>query len=88
MNNSVIGILFLNFEVVLGLKINVSKPETIPFGEVDDVESLASIIGCRVPMLLMKYLGLPLEVSYKSTSIWSDSVEKWKDVWLVVVKGR
>jgi hypothetical protein len=59
-----------------------------PLGEVDDVEGLASIIGCRVAMLPMKYLGLPLEVSYKSTSIWSDIVEKWKDVWLVVVKGR
>jgi hypothetical protein len=40
--------LFLCFEAVLGLKINLSKSEIIPIGEVDDVESLASIIGCRV----------------------------------------
>ena len=41
-----------------------------------DVESLANIFGCRVAMLLMKYLGLPLGASYKYTFIWSDIVEK------------
>lgn len=45
-------------------------------GEVDDVESLASIFGCRVALLSMKHLGLPLGASYKSTSIWSVIVEK------------
>jgi hypothetical protein len=75
--------LFLCFEAVLGLKINLSKSEIIPVGEVVDVESLANIFGCRVAMLPMKYLGLPLGASYKSTSIWSGIVEKWKGVWLV-----
>jgi hypothetical protein len=48
--------LFLCFEAVSGLKINLLKLEIIPIGEVDDVESLASI-GCRVALLPMKYLG-------------------------------
>jgi hypothetical protein len=39
---------FLCFEAVSGLKINLSKSEIIPIGEVDDIESLASLFGCRV----------------------------------------
>jgi hypothetical protein len=55
-----------------------------------DVESLANIFGCRVAMLPIKYLGLPLGASYKSTSIWSSIVEKmercltgWKRLYLL-----
>jgi hypothetical protein len=50
---------------------------------VADVDLLANIFGCRVAMLLMKYLGLPLRASYKSTSIWSGIVAKWRGGWLV-----
>jgi hypothetical protein len=57
---------------------------------VDDVESVARIIGCRVALLLMKYLGLPLGASYKSTSIWNGIVKKmerrlegWKRLYLL-----
>jgi hypothetical protein len=71
------------------LKINLSKSEIVPVGEVNDVESLASILGCRVAMLLVKYLSLSLGPSYKSTPIWSDIVEKmerhlagWKRLYL------
>jgi len=39
------------FEALSGLKINLSKSEIIPIGEVDDIESLARIIGCRVALL-------------------------------------
>jgi hypothetical protein len=35
------------------------------------IESLASIFGCSVAQLPMKYFGLPLGVPYKSTSIWN-----------------
>ena len=46
---------FLMFKVVSGLKINLSKSEMVPVG---DVEGLTSIIGCRVASMPMKYLGL------------------------------
>jgi hypothetical protein len=63
--------LFLCFEAVSGLKINLAKSKLLP---VADVESLAHIVGCRVTSLLMKYLSLPLGASYKATSIW-----EWHD---------
>jgi hypothetical protein len=52
--------LFLFFEVVSRLKINVAKLELVPMGNVGDVEDLAQNLGCRVAFLLMKYLGLLL----------------------------
>lgn len=51
--------LFLCLETVLGMKINLAKLELVLVGIVEDVGSLASILGCKVFSLPMKYLGLP-----------------------------
>jgi hypothetical protein len=56
----------LCFEVVLGLKINLAKSELVLVGNVNNVEGLARILGCRVSSLPMKYLGLPLGASFKA----------------------
>jgi hypothetical protein len=80
---------FLCFEAVSGLRINLGKSELVPIGEVDDVESLAHILCCRIGSLPMTYLGLPLEASFKSLSIWNGVIEKvermlasWKKLYL------
>ncbi|GLT53880.1 hypothetical protein SLA2020_271180 [Shorea laevis] len=70
--------LLLCFESILGLKINLSKSEIIPIGEVDEIDSLASLFGCRVARLPMKYLGLPLGAPYKSTVYRMVFLRKWK----------
>jgi hypothetical protein len=56
---------------------------------VEDVEELASILGCRVSLLPMKYLGLPLGASSKAISIWNGIIKKmecllagWKKLYL------
>jgi hypothetical protein len=81
--------LFLCFEAVFGLRINLAKSELVPVGNVMNVEGLASILGCRVSSLPMKYLGLPLGASFKAKSIWDDIIEKverrlagWKRMYL------
>lgn len=56
----------LCFEAVSGLRINLAKLELLPIGNVNNVEGLANIIGCRVSYLPMKYLGLPLGALVKS----------------------
>jgi hypothetical protein len=61
--------IFLCFEVVLGSKINLRKSEIVPIGKMEDVAILASLFGCRISSLPMKYLGLPLGASYKAMSI-------------------
>jgi len=68
--------LFLLFEAVSSLKVNLAKSNLIPVGNVDQVERLANIIGCGIASLPAKYLGLPLGASYKSTHIWDGVIEK------------
>jgi hypothetical protein len=81
--------IFLCFEAASGLRINLGKSEIVPIGEVENVERLANLLGCRVASLPMTYLGLPLGASYKSTSIWNGVIEKierrlagWKRMYL------
>ena len=61
----------------------------VPKGEVNEVHALAEILGCRVGTLPMSYLGMPLEPSHKSPSIWNPILEKierklagWKKLYL------
>jgi hypothetical protein len=62
--------LFLCFEAVSGLRINLAKSEFVLVGNVINVEGLASIFDSRVSSLPMKYLGHPLGVLFKAKSIW------------------
>jgi hypothetical protein len=67
---------FLCFEAVSVLRINLGKSKLVPIGEVEDVESLAHILGCRIGFLPITYLGLPLRASFKAISIWNGVIEK------------
>ena len=58
------------------MKVNVGKSEIVPVGEVNNLAALASILHCRVGSLPMKYLGMPLETSFKMVSIWNPILEK------------
>jgi hypothetical protein len=68
--------LLLCFEAISGLKINLSKSEIVPVGEAGNVEELASILGCGVASLPIKYLSLPLGAKYKDSNIWTSIIEK------------
>jgi hypothetical protein len=81
--------LFLLFEAVSSLKVNLAKSNLIPVGHVDQAERLADILGCGFATLPAKYLGPPLGASYKFTHIWDGVVEKiehrlasWKRLYL------
>jgi len=74
---------FLCFEAVSGLRINLGKSELVPIGEVEDVESLAHILGCRIGSLPMTYLGMLLGAPFKSIFIWNGVMRRWNEGWLV-----
>ena len=40
------------------------------------VDGLASIMGCGVSSLLLKHIGLPLEIPFKAKSIWDGVIER------------
>jgi len=81
--------LFLCFEAVSRLKINLIKSELVPVGNVSNVDGLASILGCTASPLPMKYLSLPLRAPFKAIAIWDGVIEKiecrlakWKRMYL------
>ena len=63
------------FEAYSGLKINLSKSEIIPVGRVDNIEMLASELGCGVGSLPIMYLGLPLGAPHRAMGVW-DAIEE------------
>jgi hypothetical protein len=80
-----VRLIFLCFEAVSGLRVNIGKSEIVAIGEVEDIGALATILGCSVAALHIKYLGLPLGVSYKATSLWNGVVEQlecWMAGWM------
>ena len=84
-----IQLLLLCFQVVTNLKVNVAKSVMFLIGEVNNVHALAEILGCRVGILPMTYLGMPLGASHKAPSIWNPVLEKierklvgWKKLYL------
>ena len=64
------------FQAFTGLKVNVGKSEIVLVGEVNNLNTLANILQCRVGSLPKKYLGMPLGTSFKTASIWNPILEK------------
>ena len=61
--------IFLLLEAASGLKVNLAKSVLILVGNVQQVDSLASILGCEVATLPVEYLGLPLGAPHNVTHI-------------------
>ncbi|RVW97672.1 Transposon TX1 uncharacterized 149 kDa protein [Vitis vinifera] len=59
-----------------GLRINLAKSEIIPVGEVEEILEIAAELGCRVGSLPSQYLGLPLGVPNRASSMWDGVEEK------------
>ena len=58
------------FEAISRLKVNLDKSELFLVGIVENVEELASELGCKVGRLPSTYLGRPLGAPFKSVAIW------------------
>jgi hypothetical protein len=82
------------FEAVTGLRVNMSKSEMVPVGDVPNLSILADIMCCCIREFPMTYLGMPLGASFKSKAIWNFIVEKmerklegWKSLYSLLIKG-
>jgi hypothetical protein len=64
------------FEAVTGLKVNMTKSEMVPIGEVHNLSAMAKLLYCRIGSLSLQYLGMPLGASYKALEIWNPIIEK------------
>ena len=48
----------------------------VPVGDVPNLEALVDVLGCKLSILPMTYLGLPLEAKFNSKLIWNTIIEK------------
>ena len=70
--------ILLYFEALSGLRINLDKSVILPVGEVENLNQLASELGCRVGSLSSSYLGLPLSYKVNSSRVWEGIEEKFR----------
>ena len=71
--------LLRNFELASGLKVNFQKSLICGIG-VDDcfLNKVARLLCCKVGMLPISYLGLPLGANPRSLSTWEPVINKFK----------
>lgn len=62
--------LLLCFEAVLGLRINLAKSEIVPVGFISNISGLTNMLGYKISLLPLRYLGFPLGAPHKSVMIW------------------
>uniref|UniRef100_A0A2N9GR88 Reverse transcriptase domain-containing protein n=1 Tax=Fagus sylvatica TaxID=28930 RepID=A0A2N9GR88_FAGSY len=82
-------LLFADDTLIFWLKINLSKSEIVPVGDVPHIGDLVQLLGCKQSGLPMHYLGLPLGAKFKETAIWNPVLERvekrlasWKRLYL------
>ena len=66
------------FEAYSGLKINLSKSEIILVGRVDNIEMLASELGCGVGSLPTTYMGLQVGAPHRAMGVWDTIEERFR----------
>lgn len=64
------------FEVVSGLKVNLSKSKIFGVGILGNLDRLAECLGYSVGSLPMTYLGLPLGATYKNSTVWNPIISR------------
>lgn len=94
LDNLSLRVLFLCFEAVSGLKVNLAKLELVLVDKLDSVVGLTGILGYNVSFLPIKYLSFLLEASYEAKSFCNSVAEKikrqfasWKMMYLPRVVG-
>ena len=71
--------ILLWFEAIFGLKINLEKSLIPLVRNVENLDELASELGCRTEALPSTYLGLPLCMRRKFLQVWDGVGERfWK----------
>ena len=70
--------IFIWFEAVSGLRVNLAKSSVLPVGQVDNIQLLAAVLGCIVGSFPTYYLGLPLGAKFKDKSIGEPVVKRFE----------
>ena len=66
------------FGTLSTLRINLEKSSLLPVGGVENMESLAFELGCKIGSLPIEYLGLPLGEKHKAVIVWDRVEERFR----------
>lgn len=69
-------VILVMFEGISGLHINLSKSFLYSINEVNNMETLNTILGRQVGALPTTYFGMPLGAKSMSKEIWNNVIEK------------
>lgn len=75
--------IFLCFQAVSGLKINLNKSELARIGGRSDAGPFTRILGCKEVKFLFKYLGVPFGTKYKDLTTWELIINKFENSLMV-----
>ena len=70
--------ILLWFEAISSMKINLEKSLILLVGNVENLDELASELGCRTGALPSTYLGLPLGMRRNSLQVWDRVEERFR----------
>ena len=57
------------FQAVSGLRVNLTKSFILSVGHLDNIQLLAGVLGCKIDVFPVTYLGLPLGAKFKEKAI-------------------
>jgi len=57
------------FQAVSGLRVNLTKSSILPVGQVDNVQTLAGVLGSKIDSFPLNYLDLPLGAKFKEKAL-------------------
>lgn len=61
-----------------GLRINLRKIEMVRIGERGDERELASVLGCNINKLPIKYIVIPSGAKFKDTKTWDPIIDMFE----------
>ncbi|XP_026433063.1 uncharacterized protein LOC113330469 [Papaver somniferum] len=64
------------FGEITGLSVNFSKSDVISIGTEHKIDAIAEIMNCKIEILPLKYLGLPVGATARCSAIWEVVIEK------------
>ena len=66
------------FQAVSGLRVNLTKSSILPVGRLDNIQLLAGVLGCKINVFTITYLGLLLSAKFKEEAIWDPIIGRFE----------
>jgi len=66
------------FQAVSGLTVNLTKSSILPVGQLDIVQILAGVLGCKIDSFPITNLSLLLSAKFKEKALWDPVIGRFE----------